>query len=48
MYQGKLIAVQTYRPLETFTIVALIYFGLSFPISQVVGRIERRNTRLLA
>jgi polar amino acid transport system permease protein len=48
MYQGKMVAVQTYRPLETFTMVALIYFGLSFPISQVVGLIERRNARLLA
>ena len=48
MYQGKLLAVQTYRPIETFTIVALIYFGLSFPISQLVGRIERYNARLLA
>jgi len=48
MYQGKMVAVQTYRPLETFTMVALIYFGLSFPISQIVALIERRNARLLA
>jgi polar amino acid transport system permease protein len=48
MYQGKLLAVETYRPIEAFTTVALIYFGLSFPISQLVGRIERRNARLLA
>jgi polar amino acid transport system permease protein len=48
MYQGKMLAVETYRPIETFTMVALIYFGLSFPISQLVNRIERRNARLLA
>jgi polar amino acid transport system permease protein len=48
MYQGKLLAVQTYRPIETFTVVALIYFGLSFPISQIVSRIERHNARLMA
>lgn len=48
MYEGKMLAVETYRPIETFTTVALIYFGLSFPISQLVNRIERRNARLLA
>jgi polar amino acid transport system permease protein len=48
MYQGKILAVETYRPIETFTAVALIYFGLSFPISQLVSHIERRNARLLA
>lgn len=48
MYRGKMLAVETYRPIETFTTVALIYFGLSFPVSQLVGRIERRNARRLA
>jgi polar amino acid transport system permease protein len=48
MYQGKILAVDTYRPIETFTTVALIYFGLSFPVSQLVNWIERRNARLMA
>jgi polar amino acid transport system permease protein len=48
MYRGKLLAVETYRPIETFTTVALIYFALSFPVSQLVGLIERRNARRLA
>ncbi|MDQ0561116.1 polar amino acid transport system permease protein [Rhizobium mesoamericanum] len=43
MYQGKTLATQTYRPIETFTIVALVYFAVSFPISQIVGYLERRR-----
>lgn len=43
MYQGKTIATASYRPIETFTIVALIYFAVSFPISQIVGWLERRR-----
>jgi len=43
MYQGKTLATQTYRPIETFTIVALVYFAVSFPVSQIVGYLERRR-----
>ncbi|MER8384125.1 amino acid ABC transporter permease [Mesorhizobium sp. M1380] len=43
MYQGKTLATQTYRPIETFTIIALIYFAVSFPVSQIVGYLERRR-----
>lgn len=43
MYQGKNLATQTYRPIETFTIVALFYLAISFPISQLVGYLERRR-----
>lgn len=43
MYQGKTLATLTYRPIETFTIVALVYFAVSFPISQIVGYLERRR-----
>lgn len=46
MYQGKTLATQTYRPIETFTIVALVYFAVSFPVSQVVGYLERRREAL--
>lgn len=45
MYMGKMLATDTYRPIETFTIVALIYFFISFPISQLVEYIERRRNR---
>jgi polar amino acid transport system permease protein len=43
MYQGKTLATETYRPIETFTIIALIYFAVSFPVTQIVGYLERRR-----
>src|SRR5918998_1746394 len=48
MYQGKSLATETYRPIETFTVVALIYFAVSFPVSQVVGYLERRRQLLMS
>jgi len=47
MYQAKTLSTQTYRPIETFTMVALIYLAISFPVSQLVTYFERRNTRQL-
>ncbi|NAZ17971.1 amino acid ABC transporter permease, partial [Glutamicibacter soli] len=29
--------------IETFTVVALIYLAISFPVSQFVGWLERRR-----
>lgn len=48
MYQAKSLATETYRPIETFTIAALIYFAVSFPISQLVGWLERRRQILMS
>jgi polar amino acid transport system permease protein len=48
MYQAKTLSTQTYRPIETFTIVAFIYLAISFPVSQLVTYFERRNSRRLA
>ena len=48
MYQAKSLATETYRPIETFTIAALIYFAVSFPISQMVGWLERRRQLLMS
>jgi polar amino acid transport system permease protein len=48
MYEAKSLATQTYRPIETFTLVALIYFAVSFPVSQVVGWLERRRSLAMA
>ena len=42
MYQGKLLATQTYRPIETLTTVALLYFAIAFPIAQAVKMVEDR------
>jgi polar amino acid transport system permease protein len=46
MYAGKTLATQTYRPIETFTLVAFIYFAVSFPVAQVVEHLERRREAL--
>lgn len=48
MYQGKSISTQYFRPIETFTAVAIIYFMVSFPFSQIVSVIEKKTQRLLA
>lgn len=48
MYQAKTLSTQTYRPIETFTVVAGIYLAISFPVSQLVTYFERRNARRLA
>ncbi|PAP92921.1 amino acid ABC transporter permease [Mesorhizobium wenxiniae] len=48
MYQGKTLATETYRPIETFTVVALIYFAVSFPVTQIVGYLERRRQLLMS
>ncbi|MER8582216.1 amino acid ABC transporter permease [Mesorhizobium sp. M1423] len=41
-FEASRIASSTYRPLETYTIVAAIYFALIFLLSQVFRRIEMR------
>jgi polar amino acid transport system permease protein len=43
MYVGKSLATEAYRPLETYSIIALIYFALSLPIAQFVQWLERRQ-----
>ncbi|HDR9173111.1 TPA: amino acid ABC transporter permease [Burkholderia vietnamiensis] len=43
MYVGKSLATEAYRPLETYSVVALIYFALSLPISKLVNVVERRQ-----
>lgn len=43
MYVGKSLATEAYRPLETYSLIALIYFALSLPIAQLVQWLERRQ-----
>ena len=43
MYVGKSLATETYRPIETFTVIALIYLAVSVPVSQLVHHLERRR-----
>jgi polar amino acid transport system permease protein len=41
LYQGTLITADTYRPLEVYTVVALIYFALLFPSTLLAQAYER-------
>jgi polar amino acid transport system permease protein len=43
MYVGKSLATEAYRPLETYTVIALIYFALSLPVARLAQVIERRQ-----
>lgn len=43
MYVAKSLATEAYRPLETYSVVALIYFALSVPIARLAHLIERRQ-----
>lgn len=42
LFTGRLIAAETYRYQEIFTIVALIYFVISFPTSRFARRLEQK------
>jgi polar amino acid transport system permease protein len=39
---GQLIAVETFRPVETLTIIAVLYFVVTYPVALLIGRVERR------
>ena len=41
VYNATLITAETYRPLEVYTIVALIYFGILFPATLYARRLGR-------
>ena len=45
LYQGQLITADTYRPLEVYTVVAVIYFILLFPTTVLAQAYERRLAR---
>jgi polar amino acid transport system permease protein len=45
LYQGQAVAHDSYRPLEIYTLVAVIYFVILFPLTLLVGRLERRLAR---
>ncbi|NND89475.1 MAG: amino acid ABC transporter permease [Granulosicoccus sp.] len=45
MYQANDLAQKTFRPLEVYSVVALIYFMLIFSVSQLSILIERRLAR---
>ena len=39
---GRLVVAETFRPLEIFTFVAVIYFLLTYPLSLLTPAAERR------
>jgi polar amino acid transport system permease protein len=45
LYQGTIITAATYRPLETYTTVAIIYFAVLFPLTLAAQAIEARLAR---
>jgi polar amino acid transport system permease protein len=42
LYNGQLITADTYRPLEVYTVVAVIYFVLLFPSTMLAQWYEKR------
>ena len=42
LYQGEIITATTYRPLEVYTTVAIIYFGVLFPLTLLAQLVEKR------
>ena len=42
LYDGQLITSASYRPLETYTVVAALYFLMLFPLTRLARRLERR------
>ena len=45
MFQANDLAQKTFRPLEVYTVVALMYFVLIFIFSQLTNMVERRLAR---
>jgi polar amino acid transport system permease protein len=41
-YMASIVNGQTYRPLESFTVVAVLYFVILFPLTRLADYIERR------
>ncbi|MEO7243342.1 MAG: amino acid ABC transporter permease [Variovorax sp.] len=45
LYQGSIITAATYRPLEVYTLVAVLYFAVLFPMTRLSSLLERRLER---
>lgn len=42
LYQGQLVTSATYRPLETYTLIALLYLAVLFPLTRMAQRLESK------
>lgn len=47
MYNGRLISSSTYRPIETYTFLGLLYLAVSIPIGRLSAFIEKKSDRAL-
>ena len=45
MAQGQVLAAKTFAPLEVYVVIALIYFALCYPVSQLLLWVERKVHR---
>lgn len=45
LYQGQLITSASYRPLETYTMIAVIYFIILFPLTRLAHGLETKTSR---
>jgi polar amino acid transport system permease protein len=45
LYQGEMITAATYRPLEVYTMVAVLYFAVLFPLTLGAQAVEQRLAR---
>jgi polar amino acid transport system permease protein len=45
LYEGQMITAATYRPLEVYTMVAVLYFVVLFPLTLAAQEVERRLSR---
>ena len=43
MFEANTEATETYRALEFFTVAAVIYFAIAFPVSLFTSYLERRG-----
>jgi len=42
LYEGQMITAATYRPLEVYTMIAVLYFIVLFPLTLAAQEVERR------
>jgi len=42
LYQGNIIIQRTYRPMEIYTVIAVLYFIVSYPIAMLTRYLERK------
>ncbi|HWD60338.1 MAG TPA: amino acid ABC transporter permease [Stellaceae bacterium] len=45
LYEGQMITAATYRPLEVYTMIAVLYFAVLFPLTLAAQAVEQRLAR---